>query len=74
MPQHDRNDRQLYPGLLRVRVTTVIRVTETWSDRRPTSFAFLAGKTMGIDDIAAHNNENINRTLANLTTAAKQPR
>ena len=49
-------------------------VTETWSDRRPRWFARLAGATMGIDDISAHNRENIGKTLANLTTAAERPR
>ena len=47
-------------------------VTETWRDRRPRWFALLAGVTMGIDDIRAHNGENINKTLANLTTAAER--
>ena len=47
-------------------------VTETWTDRRPRWFALLAGATMGIDDIRAHNRENIRKTLANLTTVAER--
>jgi hypothetical protein len=47
-------------------------VTETWTDRRPRWFALLAGATMGIDDIRAHNLENIRKTLANLTAAAER--
>lgn len=47
-------------------------VTETWTDRRPRWFARLAGLTMGIDDIRAHNQENIRKTLANLATAAQR--
>ena len=47
-------------------------VTETWTDRRPRWFALLAGATMGIDDIRAHNRENIKKTLANLATAAER--
>jgi len=47
-------------------------VTETWTDRRPHWFARLAGATMGIDDIRAHNQENIRATLANLARAASQ--
>ena len=49
-------------------------VTETWTDRRPRWFALLAGATMGIDDIRAHNRENIKVTLANLTAAAERSR
>ena len=49
-------------------------VTETWTDRRPRWFAILAGATMGIDDIRAHNQDNIRATLANLTAAAEQAR
>ena len=45
-------------------------VTETWRDRRPRWFALLAGVTMGIADIRAHNQENIRTTLANLAAAA----
>lgn len=41
-------------------------VTETWTDRRPRWFAVLAGKTMGIDDIRAHNLKNITATLDRL--------
>ena len=52
--------------------TTV--VTETWTDRRPRWFAVLAGATMGIADIRAHNQQNIAATLANLKTAAEQSR
>lgn len=47
-------------------------VTETWTDRRPRWFAGLAGKTMGISDIRAHNLENIRKTLANLAVAAER--
>ncbi len=46
-------------------------VTETWTDRRPRWFALLAGATMGIDDIRAHNQENMRATLANLATVAE---
>jgi hypothetical protein len=46
-------------------------VTETWTDRRPRWFARLAGATMGIDDMSAHNQENIRVTLANLAAAAR---
>lgn len=49
-------------------------VTETWTDRRPKWFAVLAGATMGIDDIRAHNQQNIATTLANLKAAAEQSR
>ena len=49
-------------------------VTETWADRRPKWFARLAGATMGVGDIRAHNQENISRTLANLATAAARSR
>jgi hypothetical protein len=49
-------------------------VTETWTDRRPRWFALLAGATMGIHDIRAHNQENIRVTLANLVTAAERSR
>ena len=44
-------------------------VTETWSDRRPRWLAVLAGATMGIDDIRAHNDANIRTTHANLAVA-----
>jgi hypothetical protein len=47
-------------------------VTETWTDHRPRWFALLAGATMGIGDMRAHNGENIRKTLANLKTAAEQ--
>ena len=47
-------------------------VTETWTDRRPRWFARLAGVTMGIRDIRAHNRANIEETLANLATAAER--
>ena len=46
-------------------------VTETWTDRRPGWFARLAGATMGVADIRAHNAENIRNTLANLAVAAE---
>lgn len=49
-------------------------VTETWTDRRPRWFALLAGATMGIDDIRAHNQANIDETLANLASAAERSR
>ena len=49
-------------------------VTETWTDRRPGWFARVAGATMGISDIRAHNAENIRATLSNLDTAAERPR
>ncbi len=49
-------------------------VTETWTDRRPRWFARLAGATMGIDDIRAHNRNNIATTLANLAGATALPR
>lgn len=49
-------------------------VTESWTDRRPRWFARLAGATMGIRDIRAHNGENIRATLANLGRAAEGPR
>ena len=52
--------------------TTV--VTETWADRRPGWFARVAGATMGIGDIRAHNEENIRATLFNLGIAAERPR
>lgn len=47
-------------------------VTETWIDRRPRWFALLAGAAMGINDIRAHNQENIRATLANLVTEAER--
>jgi hypothetical protein len=49
-------------------------VTETWTDRRPRWFAILAGATMGIADIRAHNQENVRTTLANLAAAAERSR
>ena len=49
-------------------------VTETWTDRRPRWFALLAGATMGIADMRAHNQENIRATLANLAAATEQAR
>lgn len=49
-------------------------VTETWTDRRPRWFALLAGVTMGISDIRAHNQVNIETTLARLTDAAESLR
>ena len=48
-------------------------VTETWKDRRPRWFALLAGATMGIEDIRAHNAENMKITLARLKAAAEPP-
>lgn len=45
-------------------------MTETWTDRRPRWFALVAGATMGIGDIRAHNQENIRQTLASLARAA----
>lgn len=45
-------------------------VTETWTDRRPRWFARLAGATMGIAEIRAHNEANISATLANLAAVA----
>lgn len=47
-------------------------VTESWTDRRPAWFALLAKPVMGLDDIRAHNRENIEKTLANLKAAAEQ--
>lgn len=47
-------------------------VSETWTDRRPSWFARLAGATMGIGDIVAHNRDNIHQTLANLAAVAEQ--
>lgn len=49
-------------------------VTETWADLRPAWFALLAGPVMGLDDINAHQKENIRKTLANLATAAERQR
>ena len=49
-------------------------VTETWEDRRPSWFARLAGATMGIEDIRAHNEQNIRTTLTNLAAAAERAR
>lgn len=49
-------------------------VTETWSDHRPRWFARLAGVTMGIRDIRAHNRTNMTTTLANLAAAAEGAR
>lgn len=47
-------------------------VTERWTDRRPAWFARLAGATMGIDDIRAHNRRNMETTLENLTRAVER--
>ena len=47
-------------------------VTETWTDRRPTWFSLLARPVTGVEDVRAHNEENIRRTLANLASAAQQ--
>lgn len=49
-------------------------VTETWTDRRPRWFALLARVTMGIGDIRAHNQRNIEMTLANLAATAERSR
>jgi Polyketide cyclase / dehydrase and lipid transport len=49
-------------------------VTETWKDHRPRWFALLAGATMGIDDIRAHNERNIRTTLGNLGAVAERSR
>ncbi len=49
-------------------------VTETWTDRRPRWFALLAGATMGISDLRAHNKVNIEATLARLAVATEQTR
>lgn len=49
-------------------------VTERWTDHRPAWFARLAGMTMGIADMRAHNRKNIRQTLANLTIAAERRR
>lgn len=49
-------------------------VTETWTDRRPGWFALVVGPTMGVADLPAHHQENIRKTLANLTAAAERPR
>lgn len=47
-------------------------VTETWIDRRPRWFARITEATMGIDDMRAHNQDNIAATLENLATAASR--
>jgi hypothetical protein len=47
-------------------------VTETWTDRRPSWFAHLAGVTMGIDDIRTHNEKNMTTTLHNLADVAER--
>lgn len=52
--------------------TTV--VTETWTDRRPGLFSLFAKPVMGVDDVSAHNRENIQKTLASLKAAAERPR
>lgn len=44
-------------------------VTETWTDRRPRWLDIVAGATMGVGDIRAHNRENMRRTLAGLANA-----
>lgn len=49
-------------------------VTETWTDRRPRWLDVVAGATMGIDDIAEHNRENMRRTLDSLTAVAEATR
>ena len=49
-------------------------VTESWTDLRPGWFSLLAGPVMGLDDLDAHHRENIRKTLANLKSAAEQPR
>jgi hypothetical protein len=48
-------------------------VTETWTDRRPTWFARLAGVTMGIGDIRSHNERNMTVTLQKLAAVAERP-
>jgi hypothetical protein len=45
-------------------------VTETWNDRRPSVFALVAKPVMGIPDMAAHNRENMQKTLAKLREVA----
>ena len=47
-------------------------VTETWTDRRPAWFSLLTKPLMGVGDVRVHNQRNIERTLANLATAAEQ--
>ena len=47
-------------------------VTETWTDRRAGWFAVLARPVMGIADLRAHIQENIQQTLANLKATAER--
>ena len=47
-------------------------VTETWTDRRPGWFEFATRPTMGVADVAAHNEENIRATLNNLKAAVER--
>jgi len=47
-------------------------VTEHWTDRRPAWFAQLAGATMGIDDMRAHNEGNMRTTLDNVAGAVER--
>lgn len=48
-------------------------VTETWTDRRPRWLDVLAGATMGIEDIRAHNRRNMLDTLTRLAEVAERP-
>jgi uncharacterized protein YndB with AHSA1/START domain len=47
------------------------RVTETWTDRRPTWMKVTSGPVMGVLDRAAHNRNNMEQTLANLKQSAE---
>ncbi len=55
------------PSLVAERHQAPVATVSRW-------FALLPGATMGIDDIRAHNQENIRATLANLAAAAEQSR
>jgi len=44
-------------------------VTETWRDSRPWWFTRLTEPAMGVNDVRAHHQANIRKTLANLRAA-----
>jgi hypothetical protein len=46
-------------------------ITEIWTDHRPSWFAALNRRTMGIEDLRAHNLANMQTTLANLAAVAE---
>lgn len=48
------------------------RITESWTDRRPTWMKVTSAPLMGVPDRAAHNRAGMEQTLAGLKAAAEQ--